>query len=179
MRNWIGAAAALVLALGCGGVLSTHPVGGEPVRLVAEQWEGTWIGDDGPLEIRVSDAAAGRLELGWIESGVAGFELETATIELRRLDDWTIGSLHPGIDPADEHFLWMRVERDGDRLLAWMPDAEEFGRLIGEGALPGRVEDGEVILARLEPRHLARIRDESGGPLFVWDEPMLLRRLAP
>ena len=167
------AAAALCVGLGCGGVLSTGPVGGEPVAIDEAEWKGTWLNEEGVVEIRVVGAAEGRLELGWIESGGRGFELHTQPLELRRLEDWTIGSAW---DEDEEGYLWLRVARDGERLLGWLPDDDRFAALVSAGELPGSVEEGLVVLGPLTPEHLRRIRHDPG--LFVWDEPLVLRRLS-
>ena len=176
MRVLTAATALLFLSLGCGGVLSTHPVGIEPLAVDRGDWEGTWVDEEEAFEIRVVDASAGRLEVAWIEEEGGGFHLRTLPLELRRIDDWTIGNLY---DEDEEKYLWLRLEWGASTLLAWLPDEDEFARLVRNGELPGRIEGDEPVLARLEARHLARIRDESGGALFVWDEPLVLRRLGP
>ncbi len=62
----LAAAALLPLVAACDVVLSTHPVGLEPVAVEAEEWEGTWITDDGAFTVRVPEGA-GQVELAWIE----------------------------------------------------------------------------------------------------------------
>ena len=48
-------------AAGCTTVMSTQLVGGSPVSLIPEEWEGTWSDSEDFLEIRVIDAEEGRL----------------------------------------------------------------------------------------------------------------------
>jgi hypothetical protein len=171
---------ALVVILGgCDYVASTKPVGGAPLQVEESEWEGTWIHDDGPLTVRVVDAKQGRLEVGWIEEKEGRLVLETLDAHLRESSDWIIASFQ-GIDDdlVEEggRYLWGRLVRDRDELFLWWPRPAEFRRLVEAGLLPGRIEDGDVVLDGLEAEHLSLIVSEDQGMLFEWDEPMAFRR---
>src|SRR5210317_1214779 len=87
MMRMRGLFTSLMIALllgGCSAVLTTEPIGEEPLLIVAEEWEGTWTDSEDFLEIRVVDSAMGRLEVAWIETDAEGFELERVDVLLRQ-----------------------------------------------------------------------------------------------
>ncbi len=175
----IAAAAALLpLLAACDLVLSTHPVGLEPLAIEAEEWEGTWTSDDGAFTVTVPEGTPGRVELAWIEEENGKPVLKTSPVHLRAADEWTFGSL-PNDEPENVRYLWGRLAKDGDKVLFWLPRAEKFQQLVEEGVLPGKIEEGgDVVLDKLEATHLALIASEERGVLFEWEAPMILRRLA-
>lgn len=166
-------ALAVTLA-GCDLVSSTHPVG-RPLGVEPADWEGTWVHGNGALTVRVADAERGLLEVAWVEEKEGAFVLETVDAHLGRFEDWTFASFAGVEETAD--FLWSRLARDGQELILWWPRPEELRRLVEEGQLPGKVENGDVRLGRLEADHLAILVSEEHGMLFDWDEPMTFRRL--
>ena len=169
------AVVALSLALsGCDLVTSREPIG-LPLALDEEQWEGTWMTDDGPLTVRVVDAEKGRLEIAWIEEKDGELVLETVDGHLGQYLDWTFASF-AGVEDVSG-FLWSRLEREGERIFLWWPRPEELRRLVEAGLLPGEVdEDSDVILHRLDEAHLAILVSEEQGILYEWDEPMTFHR---
>jgi len=171
------ACSALVVILGgCNHVASTHPVGGAPLRLEEGEWAGSWLHSDGSLVVRVADAEKGLLEVAWAEERDGEFVLESVDVYLRQFEDWTFASF-AGVEDEESDLLWSRLGRDREQIFLWWPRPEEFKRLVEAGLLPGTVEDGDVLLERLETEHLAIIASEEHGVLFEWDEPMTFNRL--
>ncbi len=194
----LAAAALLPLFAACDVVLSTDPVGREPMAIEAEEWQGTWTADDGAFTVSVPEGDPGRVELAWIEEEDGRPVLKTTPVHLRSAGEWVFASLAneeesgsgpPGSGPPgsgqpesgrpqEVRYLWGRLAKDGDRILFWLPRAEKFQQLVEEGVLPGTVEEGgDVVLGKLEARHLALIASEERGVLFEWEAPMILRRL--
>lgn len=181
----IAAVAALLPALAaCDVVVSTHPVGLEPVAVEAEEWEGTWVADDGAFTLRVPEkGAAGRVELGWIEEEGDRFVLKTSQVYLRSAGEWMFGSVENDEDPGsgrpeNVRYLWGRLEKDEGKILFWLPSVEKFRQLVEDGVLPGEVEEGgDVVLGQLAAEHLELITSGKKGVLFEWEAPMILRRL--
>lgn len=174
-------AGVLALALaGCDYVSSEKPFGRAPLRAEPGEWAGTWLNEDGALTVRVIDAAKGHLEVGWIEAGSGGLSLELIEAHLREFEGDAYASI-TGLDEDEEvpGYLWVRLSREGERLVLWLPEAESFARLVEEGVLAGRLEDGGVVLGALDDRQLALVGADDGGELFSWREPMVLLRVRP
>ena len=165
----------MVVLAGCDLVASRYPVG-EAMSVEESEWEGTWLGGDGALTVRVVDAEKGLLEAAWVEEKDGEFVLEAVGVYLRQFDDWTFASFS-GVEDEEPDLLWSRLGRDQDQLFLWWPRPEEFERLVKAGLLPGKMEDGDVLLDRLEAEHLALIVSEENGVLFAWDEQMTFHRL--
>lgn len=173
----LAAAAALPALAACDIVMSSHPVGIEPVTIAAEEWQGTWISDDGALTIRVPEGPPGRIQLAWIE-GTDKPELKTSLVHIRAAGDWHFGSLEEREEPEQIRYLWGRLVKDENTMLFWLPRVEKFRQLVEAGVLPGKVdEDGDVLLTELAPQELAIIASEDLGVLFEWENPTILRRL--
>lgn len=181
--------AASVLFAGCSAVLSTQPVGEQPIDLSDGSWDGTWSDTDDFLEVRVLDAQAGRLQAAWIESRNDGFEIEQIEVWLRRGGDATYANVieleDAGSDSEEDsgdapalHFAFVRVAREGDRLTLWHPRLEAFKALVEAGELPGAITDsGDVVLGALSEKQLERLSSSDGGELWDWANPGFLVRL--
>ena len=180
-------AALAVILCGCFG--ASHPIGDEVVELKAEEWEGVWLayGEMGEvaLTIRVADASKGELEVAWIQEDEGKLVLKSYDVQLRRTDDWEFanseieGEDHPDPESGEDWYAFFRIENeDGKQINAWVPDFERLASLIRESALPGRVTTYETYLGPLEPEHMAMIVSTE-RPLFLWEEPMILRRFSP
>jgi len=181
--RFLAVAAILPLLAACDVVLSTDPVGNEPVTLAAEEWQGTWITDDGAITLVVPEGPPGRLLLAWIEVRDKP-ELETALVHVRSAGGWIFGSFEDnegkeeGAGQRPARYIWGRLVKDEGKILFWLPREERFRELVEAGVLPGEVdEDGDVLLGKLGPEHLAVVTSEDRGGLFAWEDPTILRRL--
>jgi hypothetical protein len=177
----IVAMAAVVLPA-CDTVESTVPMGLEPATLSPEDWDGLWLTDEGVLAITVTDESAGKLTVSALDqnsrSATAPHELETAEVTVRRSGDWLFANF-----PSDEspNWGWLRVKLEGDRLIAWGPDAGAFRSLVSRGLLPGRIDDERdpmmITLDPLTPAQDEMIRSGAEGVLMEWDSPRVLVRI--
>jgi hypothetical protein len=169
---------------GCAGVFSPQPVGEAPLALVADEWEGTWTDSRDFLEIRVIDAASGRLEAAWIEASANGFELERIEVLVRASGEALFGNAldedrsdAAGAGKAPHRYAFFRMARAEGKIVIWWPRLESFARLVEEGGLPGTVtEEGDVVLGELSKEHLSLLAGDEGAALFEWDEPGVLFR---
>ncbi len=168
---------AVVLA-GCDYVASVEPLGRRPLRAEPAEWAGTWLNDDGALTVRVVDPGRGHLEVGWIDAKPEGLVMESIEVHLRQFQGDRYASV-TGLEEQEEldGYLWLRLERQGERLLLWLPSAASFRRLVEEGTLPGELRDDGVVLGKLADDQLALIGSDADGVLFEWREPMVLERV--
>ncbi|MEJ2384417.1 MAG: hypothetical protein P8Y54_08460 [Xanthomonadales bacterium] len=164
--------AVLVMA-GCESVYAPRPMGEAAVPL-DESWSGTWLADGAAVTTRVRDAAQGRLQVAWIESGAEGPELEVLDGAVRS----TAGLVFFSVEDRDtEHgYQWVVVDHSPNRVRAWYPDPEAFVEAVERGEIPGKAFEGSVILGELTEAHLARIADPASG-LLDWREPLVLFRV--
>jgi hypothetical protein len=177
--------ASFVLSLlACHPVQSIAPVGSRPVALDAEDWNGTWCGDDGdPVLFRVVDSANGVLRMSGIEIEEGEARWEHSYLYLRTVpghEDWIFVSAEDDLrEDEPPSYSWARVKRKGELLLVWFPDAAKFEALVEDGRLPGEIDDDrDVRLWELDDADLALIVGEESGALFEWDDPHILWRTA-
>jgi hypothetical protein len=175
---------------GCSAVLSTEPVGSEPLALLAEEWDGTWSDSQDFLELRVIDSESGRLGVAWVEYRGDDFDLERLDVWLRKSgdvifanvlevaddDEGTDGSVDDTTSGADPYALF-RVSREGEKLIVWSPKLDAFKALVEEGKLPGTVtEGGDVVLGSLSDAQLTLLASDESAHLWSWQEPGILLR---
>ena len=132
------------------------------------------LADGAAVTTRVRDAAQGRLQVAWIESGAEGPELEVLDGAVRS----TAGLVFFSVEDRDtEHgYQWVVVDHSPNRVRAWYPDPEAFVEAVERGEIPGKAFEGSVILGELTEAHLARIADPASG-LLDWREPLVLFRV--
>ena len=169
----IVAAAALLLLAACESVYAPRPMGDEPVAL-DDSWSGTWLADGGALTSVVRDAAQGRLQVAWIETGEQGVELELLDGTVRRGGGLVFFSFEDR--ETDHGYQWLVVDHSPGRVRAWYADPEAFVAAVERGEIPGKAFEGSVILGELDETHLARIADPASG-LLDWREPLVLIRI--
>jgi hypothetical protein len=184
IRVLVMLAAFVTSVLGCHPVQSGAPVGSRPVPLVAEDWNGTWCGDDGdPVRFRVVDSANGVLRMSGIEIEEGEARWKHSYLYLRTapgVENWIFLSVADELSEDEPpSYYWARVKRKGEFLLVWFPDPAKFESLVEDGMLPGEIDDDrDVRLGELDDAHLALIAGEESGALFEWDDPHILWRSA-
>lgn len=168
----------LVLTLaGCSAVYVTQPIGEQPCKIKAKDWEGTWIHKDGSVTVKVMDGENGQLRIAWIEPKDNGLTFEAHDVELREAGSQMFANIKDDANTNEPRYLWARIKGDGNQVIVWLPDATKFRALVEEQKLPGRIErENDVVLDTLELKHLRIIAGEQEGMLFVWEEPIVLFR---
>jgi hypothetical protein len=164
-------------------------MGEKPVNLSEEQWEGTWLVDEGAVYLEVTDAENGKLMLTAIE----GAEPEVFELQIRTAGDWMFGSVLDEEDADDPQSLdknidgqprytWGRIKNDGDQITFWVPDVSKFRALVKSESLPGVVKDEKestdtnVYLGELKAEHYELITSGTEGVLMQWEDPIVLIR---
>jgi len=160
----------LLTVCGCNPVISKRPVGEQPARIVAKEWEGHWVTTDGAAEIKVVDANKGVLKVFWLEDDNRGNPgMKTAEVELRESGGWLFAST---LEPDKSRgFVWARIKNENREIIIWSPDAKSFAHCVRDGVFPGKIAGDEVLLDDLKPQHLKIITSGERGVLFSWDEP--------
>jgi len=169
--RWPVALAGLILlaTCGCSAVISKRPVGEQPARIPANQWEGDWLTHDGTVRVKVVDANKGILKAFWIDDDQKGNPaMRTATIELRESGGWLFANTE---DEKGRGYVWGRITNKDGQILFWAPEDRRFSQLIQDGVIPGKIDAGTVFLGDLKPRHFQFITSGHDGLLFQWDQP--------
>ena len=182
------AAAALMLALSGCVVYSPHPVGEKPAQIDPKDWEGTWIHPDGEVSVvKVVDRGKAVLRIAGINWSEDKPQSKVMTAHLRVSGHWMFISYPEDNErehPADavDRYVWGRINMEREMVVIWAPDPDKFGPLVARGVFPGKVVPGrerdDVYLGNLTPDHMAIITSEKHGVLFLWDKPLIYRRIA-
>jgi hypothetical protein len=168
--------AAVALALtGCTGVYVSRPIGDRPHVLAPADWEGTWVAGDSTSRARIVDAAQGKLELIEAKFTDGKPKLEVTEIVISEGGDWLFATIINRENP--DHNEWARIKLKDDQLIAWLPSREGFRSLVQSGKLHGMLDDKNILLAPLTAAEIAALTAGTLGIPFVWDEPLVLRRL--
>ncbi len=160
----------LATACGCSSVISKRPVGEKPARIVAKEWEGTWVGIDGAVNVKVVDADKAILSVAWLEDDAQGKPaMKTAEVELRESGEWLFANTRE--EDKARGYIWGRIKNEDGQLIVWSPDDRSFAQCVRDGFFPGESDGNDVILEELEPQHLRIITSGEKGVLFSWDNP--------
>jgi len=165
----------IIFLASCESVMTTQPMGETVVQLSPEQWQGTWLHQEGGLGITtVLDKDNGLLQASWIERQEDGVKMELIKGTVRATGDMTF------FVAEDENqkglFLWARVKKGDNYLIMWSPNVEQFKILVGDGKLPGKVTEGGVVLDEIKPETIEMIDDPSNN-LLIWTEPDIFIRI--
>ncbi len=149
-------------------------MGEQPLVLVPEEWEGTWIHKEGTVTVAVTDTAKGVIEVGWVEKRQGRLTFEAYQVQLLRSGEWVFGNVHD--QEKTGHYFWGRVSKEDGQLTLWVPDVAKVKALVTKAVLPGTlVNDGEdVVLDELSAAHLLVITE---GTVLEWDRPLVFLRL--
>lgn len=166
---------------GCPSVRVSQPVGGQPHVLAKADWEGTWITDRDAARVSVADAAAGKLNVAYLEHsgfpGGGGPNLTTYSVLVRESGGWLFANVADD-EGKSEHYEWGRIKLNDDQLLFWEPDVEKFRALVDQGKLTGGLDGKNVNLAPLSATDLAALTSGALGVPFGWDGPVVFHRVA-
>jgi hypothetical protein len=141
---------------------------------VAKEWEGSWLGPDGVVNIKVVDAESGTLSIAWLEHDEQGQPaMKTAAVELRESGDWLFASTREESKGGSRGYLWVRIKKEHRQIIAWEPDGQLFAQFVRDGVIPGRIDGDDVVLEALESRPLKMITSGERGVPFSWDRPLV------
>lgn len=168
---------ALALVASCTLVTSHAPLGSDPVSPAAADWDGTWAsGFSAPVHLKV--APDGKVRMVYLNDEEDGLKAEVLDWTLMQHGDWTFASAtNPDLDGE---YLWVRVWREEEQLIAWLPAPQSLANLVKAGQLPGRVDEHDSVhLGSLEPQHLDLLTSDEGHNLIMWDKPLAFVRISP
>lgn len=164
------------LGSGCASVYMSAPAGSKPHALQAAHWNGVWATEDGWCQLRVADAANGRLELSEIKVRDDLPRLETSHYLIREAGNLLFANLQCEEERSGQ-YIWFRIRRDADHILVWWPDPKKVGQLVRAGKLEGRIDKEDVFLQPLGDEVLQRLITTDPGSILDDKAPGVLRRV--
>ena len=172
----------LAFLTGCAVVTSENLIGDTAVQLSPEAWNGTWRNEETALQLKVIAPENGLLKIAWFEEKDNELQPESLTVQIRKGEQWEYLNLLEGSlykDLALAKYCWGRIEKEGKRLLFWLPNPERFERAVASDTLKGKViktkkENSPSTHIRLNAssRKLIQQIESSGGEYFLWDKPL-------
>ena len=166
----------LLTTCACSSVISKRPLGERPARIVAKEWEGNWLGPDGPVNVKVVDADKAILSVAWLEDDEQGKPtMKTAQVELQQSGDWLFANTWE--EDKGRGYIWGRIKNEDGHVTVWLPDEKVFKQLMKDGIFPGKTDGDEIVLDELEPQHLKLITSAERGVLFFWDKPLVFQKV--
>lgn len=172
----------------CSAVYHPSPFGESPAKINAEDWEGTWAGEEMVFTIEARDVERGQLMATFFTEDDPG----PYAVHLLETGGWLVASIRewqpsedsqtppPDLDRNKTHYNFFRVKVEGDEMLIWQPDEKKFQRLVESGLLPGEAsqeEHGHTWLGELSTEHYVLITSGEQGVLMEWDDPGVFRRV--
>ena len=180
-QTLIRAAVALVLCtvVGCSTVTSVNPIGRPLEADLSAELTGTWMGAEGN-QLQIHCGSAGRLTYAvteWKEDQGA-FALETGDGILTSIGHRVFFNYienHEAERPTHS-FLLLRA-MDG-QLVVWLPNVDEFQKLVKEKVLIGDLEEGSqptnVVLTGTSEEIATALENLDLAVLFDWSEPAVV-----
>ncbi len=167
--------------IGCEAVYISHPLGDKPVKLDAKNWEGTWLHKDGILVTKILDSEKGLLNIAWIENSNDKLNFETEKVCIRESAGhmfWNKKDKDQSRDDSTashkDRYVWGKIKRIGHQIILWYPDIDTFKNLVGKGTLPGKIDNGSVILDDLNPKQLKMFIAKTEALLYDQNIPFAL-----
>ncbi len=164
----------------CAVVTSENIIGGAAVQLSPEAWNGMWRNEDTALHIKVVDAENGLVKIAWFEDKDNDLKPESITVQITKGEKWEYLTLLDGSLYKDlEKYCWGRIEKEGERILFWLPDPERFELAVQSDILQGKVikikkENYPSTHVQLKgsAHEIIKQVESGGGDYFLWDKPM-------
>ncbi len=161
---------------GCASVSSVEPMGERPKEVTAQVWQGTWIHQEHPVTVRVSDPRAGLLDVAWVEEKEGALKLESYRIALRESAESTFANTKDPGQPG--RYLWALVKREDEQIVVWTPDAVQCAKRVQAGVLAGTVgKGGDVTLGKLSSKQIKQLASPGQGSCLRWTEPLVFFRV--
>jgi hypothetical protein len=144
--------------------------------LKKDDWQGTWLHNDGAIVLKVPESEPGRLQALWIEDD----QLESYMLDLRKLAKHHFINLQD----KDKLYWFAKFNREGDTLLIWLPFVKQFKNAIEQQQIQGKVitaksslKSDDVVIESANDVLEQFFVDKQDIMLFDYENPLILQRL--
>ena len=178
----LSCAICLLVLASCSMVTSLQPVGIEPLKLVAAEWDGTWINSEGTVNLQVQDAEKGVFQMAWTEFKNGAYVMENYTLQVFSGKNYQFLNLLSGSDIKDiEGYLWGRMKKEGNVFLIWLPNYDSFKQAILDGKVTTKAmetnDDSSTLVLTDSAQRIVELAESEGSLYFEWDKPIVLMKL--
>lgn len=168
-------------------VTSENIIGSAAVQLSPEAWNGIWRNEDTVLQLKVVDADKGLVNIAWFEDKDNELQPDSIAVQISKGEKWeyltlVTGSLYNDLEL--EKYCWGRIEKEGERILFWLPNPERFERAVQSKTLKGNVikikkEKYPSTHVKLtgSAQEIIKQVESGGADYFLWDTPLTFIRI--
>ncbi len=188
IQTLIRAAAALVLCtmIGCSTVTSVNPIGRVLEIDLSAELTGTWMGTEGN-QLQIHCDSAGHLTYAVTEwkDDQGTFVLETGDGVLRSIGDRVFFNYVEDQEAEHPTHSFLLLHAMDGQLVVWLPNVDEFRKLVEEKVLIGDLEEGSqatnVVLTGSSEEIAKALETLDLAEFFDWSEPaiVLVRTAGP
>jgi len=184
--NRLAGPVVLCALIGCSTVTSVNPIGRPPATNLSAELTGTWTGAEGN-QLQIHCDSAGHLTYAvteWKEDQGA-FVLETGDGVLRSIGDRVFFNYFEDQEAENPTHSFLLLRATDGQLIVWLPNVDEFRKLVEEKALIGNLEEGSqetnVVLTGSSEEIAKVLENLDLAELFDWSEPaiVLVRTTGP
>lgn len=168
----------VVLLCGCSGVVMREPLP-ETILTQNEQKElsGTWAIDKSIVYLAFTDSGNPRLASVEWENGA--FRLDEHPLNFSKTSDALYVSMKEDGKDGTNAYLFAELRPDGDKCLVWIPETDQFEKLVKDGTLGGTVvkdkHSKKVILDAPGAAILGLLSTNSAA--INYKAPMIFRKI--
>ncbi len=164
------------LIIGCSFVQSVNKLGKDVYIPIKDDWEGTWVAEDGALQLKIIDQAHGEIEIMFIEDGKL---LKYKVFLTKNGDDNTYMNVIGRKEEKYYHFA--KFKKDNNLTIVWHISTEALKEAIIKKNLNGNIINnkyGDTILINATKKELNKFFiNNRRQMLFEYENPLILRRL--
>ena len=141
---------------GCETVTSLELVGRSALQLEKEQWQGTWLVENGAVHVKVIDAGNGELRLYIVDvdTEAADKVVQSYKVYARKSGNTYYMNLLD-TDPSVEGYFFAKFKRDNNQIQLWSPANMPIHKAIKSGLVAGKAnQDASNIVLQATPQAL-------------------------
>ncbi len=164
------------LIIGCSLVQSVNKLGKDVYIPNKDDWEGTWVAEDGALQLKIIDQEHGEIEIMFIENGKL---LKYKVFLTQNDDDNTYMNIIGTIEEKYYHFA--KFKKDNNHIIVWQASAEALKEAIIKKNINGNIvknKYSDTITINATKKELNKFFIKNRRQmLFEYEDPHILRRL--
>lgn len=160
---------------GCSFVQSVNKLGEEIYIPNKDEWEGTWIAEDGSLQIKVINKELGEIRIMFIENG----ELLNYRIFLAKNGNDTYMNL---VEKSEDKFYYpAKFKKKTNQVIVWRVSSDFLKKAITSKKIDGEITEhkynDDLLIKASKEKLNSYFIENSDQMLFEYEDPLVLWRL--
>lgn len=160
---------------GCSFVQSVNKLGEEIYIPNKDEWEGTWIAEDGSLQIKVINEELGEIRIMFIENG----ELLNYRIFLAKNGNDTYMNL---VEKSEDKFYYpAKFKKKTNQVIVWRVSSDFLKKAITSKKIDGEITEhkynDDLLIKASKEKLNSYFIENSDQMLFEYEDPLVLWRL--